>query len=283
MSTTKSYQSIPDNFLLRQVIVIHRHGDRAQLSRSLGNNYPENPQVTEKWKTVLPTEDNIKRMFLSAKTKSFEDSSTFDLTASVYDGRDNNLSPYSQLTDIGVQQMVQVGEQLRQRYSEEFLPKDMNAAAEKVYLRSTNMCRTLQSLRSLLSGLFSITTESDDFQKRVKALEHQDDRLAIEVLPNTEETMYPQADGPCAAMVERRKIIFPPDLAARTINGYNEIEKKIRNVLGFTDRIDWMTSKEVLTCHTYHGIDYIKGLNSTDIEKVTEIAGWTWGVLYKVS
>lgn len=75
----------------------------------------------------------------------------------------------------------------------------------------------------------------------------------------------------------------------------------------YTDRVNWVTLKEILTCHQVHGIDYISPafssarnassssssgggdsssssssvITAADLQMVSKVAGWSWGVLYK--
>ena len=55
-----AYTSVPDGLQLQNLIIIHRHGDRAQISRSLGENFPEDSTITNIWKEKLPDEELIK-------------------------------------------------------------------------------------------------------------------------------------------------------------------------------------------------------------------------------
>jgi hypothetical protein len=99
----------------------------------------------------------------------------------------------------------------------------------------------------------------------------------------TEETLFPQADGvTCNAMVKRRSEIFPPSLLIATFPGYDALENKMKQLLGFTEKVDWLTIREVLTCHRVHGIDLIQGIEEEERKIVDKLTGWMWGVLYKV-
>ena len=49
-----------------------------------------------------------------------------------------------------------------------------------------------------------------------------------------------------------------------------------------SEKINWLNVKEILTCHEVHNISWVEGVTAEDVDKVTEITGWGWGVLYKV-
>eukprot|EP01031_Cornospumella_fuschlensis_P026317 gene26317-31793_t len=171
------YQPISDQLTLSSVVVIHRHGDRSQISKTLGPNYPEHDKVTSLWRKAMPGED-MKRLMASVAfvapakgntplpTTSNRDQTDVqdkqcpkaDRTASgdeldqlVYSGYDRQQYPYGQLTALGCSQMMKLGQTLKKRYSG-LLDIKRHNAAEKMYLRSSNYCRTLQSLRCLLVG-----------------------------------------------------------------------------------------------------------------------------------
>jgi hypothetical protein len=68
----------------------------------------------------------------------------------LYTGRDIDEAPYGQLTNIGVDQLFKLGADLRVTYVDKlsFLPQNLHK--DVLYTRSTNVCRTMNSLRSFL-------------------------------------------------------------------------------------------------------------------------------------
>ena len=251
-----------------------RHGDRAQISRALSPAYPENEEVTEKWRSLLPSEGTLQRLLRAAKLNGFPDEDD-NLMKNLYNGGDSDRQPYAQLTELGAQQLILAGQQLRKRYASAFeLDTHRSNARNLIECRSTFMCRTIQSLRSLLYGLFISNDEVPaDFQPPL-----------INVRPIDQETLFPQYDGGCPAMTNRRSIVNPPNLVAEGISNYASFDSRIRTLLGIPaeEKVNWLNVKEILTCHEVHNINLVKGITPEDVDKASEITGWTWGVMYKV-
>jgi hypothetical protein len=45
----------------------------------------------------------------------------------------------------------------------------------------------------------------------------------------------------------------------KSIENYVELDGRMKNLLGYTDRVSWMTIKEILTCYDSHGIPFPEG------------------------
>ena len=271
--TNAEYNPLPDDYILEKVIVIHRHGDRAQIQKEVGPNYPENDGVTKVWMQRLPDDRTLNAMYNVASTGSSETQQfDTDVKKELYSGFDSLSYPYAQLTQVGSEQLTQVGAQLRKRYIDSGLllspETKLDSAASSVYLRSTNICRTLQSLRSLLVGFFGT------YEK----IPH--DKLpVINTVPKLKEVLFPQGDGPCKPFSDRRQELMSKT-PMTSLPGYLELENRMKSILGYTDKVNWLTVKEILTCHAVHDIDYIKTITKEDEEAVTRLTGWLWGLLY---
>lgn len=85
-----------------------------------------------------------------------------------------------QLTTLGMQQLYELGKRLRRRYIEEsaFLSSTFNP--DEVYVRSTNIVRTIESAKCLVAGLF---------QQKQKAI------VPILTVEAESEILYPNYHG----------------------------------------------------------------------------------------
>ena len=172
---------------MNQVLVIHRHGDRAQISTSIGPLWPEEEAITSFWETKMPTTASHKTMATTFQS-SYAEAAT--LEDHLYAGEDKGRKPYAMLSELGVNQLIDVGRHLRERYVDsKFMTGDYARSKEEVYIRSTNMCRTLQSLRGLVAGLYNLDGDTHESMLLNK------DSLQVDTRTKDLETMFPK--GAC--------------------------------------------------------------------------------------
>ena len=197
-----------------------------------------------------------------------------DLHSSAYIGRDYDKFPYGQLTDLGVHQMMSVGHQLRNRYLNNLRLEELNDDfSRSIICRSTNICRTMQSISALLYGLLDIEN-----------LGRKENKLHLPKLqfrPRNEETMYSLAGGPCPAMEKREKEILLEQILIREVDGYLKFEEKMKNLLG-CDKVDWFNVKEVLASHEVHNITMCENMDEIELKVVTHITDVIEETLCKV-
>ena len=309
---SREYVPLPADLKLERVAVIHRHGDRAQIWRSLGPSNPESDDVSTMWKSKLPKDDTLRRMAcafrssLDVTLKIHEGEVDIDLSAysrneHLYSGEDSDAYPYAQLTELGAQQLIRVGRLLRQRYG---VDRGDGASSScsigrtghslistrqddgDVYLRSTNMCRTLQSLRSLVVGLYDIPdpmnkqTEEDAVDAENGVLLQQN-APTVHTRPKSAETMFPQST--CYELAERRSVVLTNQHFYEKFEDYGSIHERLRALLGLPskdDKVSWLMLKEILSCYKVHAYPYPLSLTYDDEKIATEVCGWMWGSLY---
>lgn len=260
---------LSDEYVIKRVIVIHRHGDRSQIARSAGPAFPEAEKITNAWNSNMVIPETKEQLAKVARKRTAEKNhAELESEPLLYTGRDKDEFPYGQLTELGAQQMIAVGTALRERY-QSLLHATMPLSAPNFYCRTTNLCRTNMSLRALLVGLL----DTKDLATSV---------ITIDTRAKQSETMYPDCnDEPCQAMLSRRKVLYDSNYIANNFPGYSELEAKFKSVLGYTERMSWLTAREVLFAQEIHGIEYTTGLSSADIDKSSALAGFMWGRLFK--
>ena len=229
-----------------------------------------------------------------------ENMSRKDLILSLYTGQDQHHTPYAQLTEKGALQLQSVGRELRRRYVGSFLPEKVEEASSVLFCRSTNICRTVQSLRSLLVGMYGDTNESSySVISSMKGIEnrnivntHISDRKRDRKLPfiltrhKSFETMFPHADGPCQHMSERRVKLYHQFVNSTALLKWGNLEKRMLDFIGSSHKrvgwLTWLNILDVFTCFQAHGVEFPLGITKIDLEDITELVAWTWDVLYAV-
>lgn len=258
------YRDVPINLTLQKVVVIHRHGDRSQISKGF---YPDSiidNNLTKFWINKMP--------FRKKGQQEKSEALSLDLAErSSYFGQDRKEFPYGMLTEKGVSQLITVGKVLNKRYVGSFLPNDIDEINKYVYCRSTNYCRTILSLQSLLHGFYGKS-----------AINNNHILPTFEIRLKKYENLYPQSYQ-CKYLIERR-IFLLNNLhlnLTKSISDYEIFNLKIKNLFGYADRVDWITLKEILTAHDIHHYTLPRGIDSNDINKITHISSVIWGILFQ--
>ncbi|KAI8853248.1 histidine phosphatase superfamily [Chytridium lagenaria] len=159
---------LPDGLELKQLIFIHRHGERTPIHYTTSQHlrpdiwsqcslrpfihalhtvlHPESsPPAPPAHPSIPPKISNLKY-----------------IQGNVSDQPLVSECEPGQLTDIGKLNLVQLGKDMREQYAGKlgFLPEHLNAhfRDEEMYVRSTGYVRTIESVQYLLSGLFPLET-----------------------------------------------------------------------------------------------------------------------------
>eukprot|EP01031_Cornospumella_fuschlensis_P032246 gene32246-39001_t len=222
----------PEPGALERVVLLHRHGDRSQISPAFEPHIPYSNFTTELWNRLMPTLETKKMMGLLGSARLPQ---TTSLDDQLYTGHDRDTIPYGQLTEIGAQQLYELGVKLNERYKHHF-QLDLQA----LHLRSTNFCRTLQSLKALLTGLLTNQSDLDGSVPVIHA-----------VLDIQQEVMIPQ-DAHCPHILRTKRIEIHDSLR-KSLPGYRDIEEKLPLLINKHGYLPWMDLYEVLVClHAYH-------------------------------
>jgi hypothetical protein len=225
-------------------------------------------------------------MAVSASPNLFEINDE-KLISSLYSGWDQSHIPYAQLTELGYSQLVAVGKELKRRYVGTFLPQKIKEAANYMYCRSTNICRTIQSIRSLLGGMYdnsdsyliiknghvhkhsNLKRRKENISLDTITVSHLNTNLTPHILPyiNTRlkmhETLFPHADGPCKSMTERRLKLYYHHLNASAVLRWGSLEKRMIHLIGYAHKrigwLTWLNILDVFTAFQAHNISFPTG------------------------
>uniref|UniRef100_A0A3P8W040 Acid phosphatase 6, lysophosphatidic n=1 Tax=Cynoglossus semilaevis TaxID=244447 RepID=A0A3P8W040_CYNSE len=150
-----------------------------------------------------------------------------------------------QLTTLGMQQLYELGQRLRTKYIEEipFLNSDFNPA--EVYVRSTNIVRTIESAKCLVAGLFQ---------------QKQQGVLHIETSEADSEILYPNFYGCNLLKIlgghRWAESVTLPDIAADLQSLHKELG------IPAHQHVDFILIRDDMVAREAHGLPYPSVLNT---------------------
>lgn len=308
-------------FDIHRVAIVHRHGDRSQIKPSLGPVLEDSSSLREFWNSRLPdpaTESlldsvaNIELHHAEAGTglKTPKQGTPRDR---ILIGHDVGSHPFGMLTNRGVNQLVNVGSLLRQRYQ---LLLQNNGTS--LYVRTTNYCRTQLSVRSLLLGLLD--------KHNTNTVPSDEDRITVFTRPRAKETLVHPVDGACHMWEHRSLTVAEEHTLPTTLTWYDGFKGNMEQILAgkavFDSKavfqfptqthscshvaenqnnnsnqscvasspssappltLEWPDVKEVITCHFEHNSGLLpEQITADTVTKSTEIASHVWREKYSV-
>ena len=131
-----------ESLQLRQLQVIHRHGDRTPITPLADRTF---------WSSILPSE---------AELASLEDGTTVLRPSGSVPHPAAGDGLFGTLSLRGVQMMREVGAELRRTYPS-LLHEDPPLSADDMRVHSTDFPRTVQSVQALLQGLSPLEQRGD--------------------------------------------------------------------------------------------------------------------------
>ncbi|RHY45428.1 hypothetical protein DYB30_004951 [Aphanomyces astaci] len=253
----------PSDLVLKHVLVLFRHGDRSPITTQVGQHLVMDAAEKELWASKLPSDEHIEKLSKGAKVTGMEPHLPPPKAP-----RDGGTFPNGQLTVRGLQQMEAKGEGLRAHYSD-FLA---DIHEKDVYIRSTNVRRTIRSCLALLHGCFPELVGND--------------RLHIRI--NTDVTLEPsftQADyGRLLARYKDPSHVATATLPPLpdTIGCTQSLDKDIRKVIGIHDDqpICYTSLREVLVCRHAHDVPFPSGMDRAMYNKLVDYNTWEFHALF---
>ncbi|KAF0687641.1 Aste57867_20625 [Aphanomyces stellatus] len=235
---------------LRHVMLVFRHGDRSPILPRLGKNIVMDDAEKEFWAERLVTADHEKILDKMAKPAGLTKTDPPPTNGLLIGGG----WPNGYLTQLGAEQMTAHGKAMRAKYAA-FLA---DATPDDIYVRSTNVPRTIRSAQSVLYGMFPEHLHSDE--------------IFIHLDPNCRLSMGKQMDyfNMSTKLKDRRHESPVADIEA--------LEKHVAAAAGLDDGEDvkWSFLREILVCRKAHAFPFPDGITDDVLEKTMEHNAWEW-------
>eukprot|EP00299_Pterocystis_sp_00344_P015603 c7802_g1_i5.p1 GENE.c7802_g1_i5~~c7802_g1_i5.p1 ORF type:complete len:439 (-),score=115.74 c7802_g1_i5:2-1285(-) len=248
----EDYIPPPTNLQLKQVLVFVRHGDSSGIIEFDANR--------EFWAQQLPDQSILD---LANELNPIEYSAP-DAP------REQDTSPRARLTKRGVAECVSLGSALRRRYVDfgDFMSPFLKPSELIAY--STNTSRTQHSAQMILMGLFPDIS---------RTREHW--TIPVVIRSAARETLLPNGDGKCGLLFTLLDQIFAEAPGAlQAYPGYDNLEEKVRSVVGYRGAIPWAQLREIITCHDVYDRPLPDGVNREFIDQVIDFNTWLWDSWY---
>ncbi|OWZ24137.1 Histidine acid phosphatase [Phytophthora megakarya] len=259
----QSFVQVPEAALyrtltLRHALFFHRHGDRTPVLTSIGTKTTATQEEQDFWASRVATSEQIELLNQTAKAIG-----TDATQPPVIRPSKESQFPYGLLTQKGVKHMTDKGRTLHQRYAE--LLND-NVTQQDVYVLSSSVPRTIESVQCLLKGFF----------EKQKAPQFYVHTYAHNVLA----PMHP-----LQVFNEIELIVHDDVLRLRSKIEREAMDKlglHLRGCLGVPDDqpLSWTAVRDMLTCREAHGWPFPEGVDQKVFEQVEVYDTWLWQRLY---
>ena len=270
---------------LRQVLIIHRHGDRTPITPLVNEDY---------WRSTLPDPhilDGIAKGTELIREEGYEPNNHGAV------GR----GPFGQLTMMGLLQMVSLGERLRDELKHDdgteqqqfvnngrLFTSDKPLHPRRIKVMSTDFPRTIQSVQALLTGLFPDISQETNAPIKIDVR-----NTNSYLIPDPQPRQSPQQ------LVLERHLSNRPHLKEKEeeLKGLSRrISNELRQHLGHgadgisfgigeekdnsaknnaEKPLSWAQMSEILTC--LHSRSILPStLSSEDVSAVSNHVAWRW-------
>lgn len=241
---------------LRHVLLFHRHGDRTPERSAAAAKLKLSPEHIAYWDSSIASAEQLEALARIGKVVGADPSLPANLS------EHDDVRPYGQLTEKGVTDLRSRGRALRERYGH-LLDSDA-----EVYVLSSNFQRTIQSVQSLLLGMFVDAGESDrSFFVRTLS-------------PN----VLKPAHGP-KDFDEIEKLVSDR-IAQRQSHEREAMEKLgqfMRGCMGIEagQYVPWTSIRHEISCLQAHNMPLHEGITPAIADQIYTYDGWLWHRMYE--
>ncbi|GAB9471774.1 Histidine acid phosphatase [Globisporangium polare] len=281
-TTTSASSSVapdmaPRELVLRHVLLFHRHGDRTPVLTKIGDKWQMTPEELAFWETKAASKETLAQLE----------------RAGVAVGADPSLPPpppskrgYSyplgELTQKGVDHMRGKGKKLKERYGHLVAENTDSESNNHVYVLSSSVPRTVQSVQCLLHGMFH---DDDD-----KDANLDDTKVVIETTkPTFHIRTYERnvlAPNHSLRVFMEIEAIVSDDVEKRAQQDKDEMAKlalHLRETLGISPDVTlpWTAIRDGLTCRIAHDVPLPEGITQEMVDQISAYDTWLWYRLYE--
>ncbi|CAI5741677.1 unnamed protein product [Hyaloperonospora brassicae] len=251
------------NVTLRHVLIFHRHGDRTPVLTSFGTAAAPLVDETAFWASKVATPEQLQVLLETAKPVGAS-----ALHPPVLCPSKASQHPYGLLTGQGVRAMTDKGRALRARYGA--LIDSSNIKREDVYVLSSSVPRTVESVQCLLRGFFHDSDTAQVPQFHVHTYEH-----------NVLAPRHPRQ------VFNEIELLVNDDVLTLRSESEREATKQLalylRECLGITSDqpLSWTAIRDALKCCAAHGRPFPDGIDQSIFLQVEAYDTWLWQRLYR--
>lgn len=188
--------------------------------------------------------------------------------------------PLGHLSPTGMQQEFQLGEKFRDRYVKQFHLLPENYSAETMYVRSSDIDRTLISAESVLLGLYPPGTGPSVNGKPALPLSYQP--VPIHTKPRAEDSLLVIDYNPKLPSTLDQYVHDTPEWKEKNaqlqskIKRWNEQTGMKMETIGAVAGLG-----DALYIYKLHNVPISKGLTDLDVKEITDETEWAFASSFK--
>lgn len=266
----------PHELVLRHVLLFHRHGDRSPILLDIGEKWRMTPDELAFWHTRVATTEQLAQL---ARTGHVVGAYP-ELPPPPPSSRPYS-HPLGELTQLGVEHMRGKGRKLRVKYGHLVAAAD---PSEHVYVLSSSVPRTVQSVQCLLHGMFhddDVESQSQDNAANPLVVVPAKPTFAIRtyernvLAPSHSLRVFMEIEAIVRDDVEKRTPVEKAETEA--------LAQHLRATLGIAPDITmpWTAIRDGLTCRTAHGLALPDGITDDMVQQISAYDAWLWHRLYQ--
>ncbi|RLN94145.1 hypothetical protein BBJ28_00021386, partial [Nothophytophthora sp. Chile5] len=246
------------------------HGDRTPVLTEIGTKVRMSSEEKDFWASKVATPEQLAQLELAGKAVGRDPS----LPPVINPSRGARY-PCGLLTKKGVEHMTGKGRALRERYGDLVVDADGKVEADQVYVLSSSVPRTIESVQCLLRGMF---------HEEAQEAEAATEAPTFHIRTYNHNVLAPM--HPLQVFNEIELIVSDDVVALRNQNEREAMDKlslHLRECLGISADVPmpWTAVKDALTCRKAHDWPFPEGVDDKVFEEVTAYDAWLWHRLYQ--